>query len=100
MNQQLDLFEGFVDQPPNVVRLAQQMGLQHWFLCVYCDDENGIVRAELSLPAVCEGGFFTTFLKRIVLIGHSDNDDGSGVRVRRDGPDDQGFEINVTRKQA
>lgn len=100
MNQQLDLFEGFVDQPPNVVRLALQMGLQHWFLCVYCDDENGIVRAELSLPAVCEGGFFTTFLKRIVLIGHSDNDDGSGVRVRRDGPDDQGFEINVTRKQA
>jgi hypothetical protein len=85
---------------PNVIQLdGHPSGLQHWFLCVFC--EGDFVRAEISLPAKCEGGFFTSFLKRIILIGETDNDDGSGIRVRPDGPEgDSDFEIPVIRKQA
>jgi hypothetical protein len=102
--QQLNLFEDWMEAA-NIVRLdLEEPGVQHWFLLVYHegDAKNGdIVRAELSLPAKCEGGYFTTFHKRIVLIGDSaPGDDGSGIKIAPDGTDGGDYEINVTRKQA
>ncbi len=70
--------------------------LVSWFLLVYCVGDD--IRAELSCPVEFDGGFFTDFSERIVLIGP--NDDG-GVKVRRDDPRDgsgSDFDIPVSRK--
>lgn len=103
MNQgQLNLFEDF-DEPANVIRLREQeiADIQHWFLCIYC--EENVVRSELSFPAICKGGFFTTYHKRIILIGDEDNG-GPGPSLkdhRDDSPEGESeFEIPVVRKQA
>ena len=92
-------FNGILAEADNVVQLAPNSdGVVYWYLCVYSEGE--VVRAELSCPTECEGGFFKAFRERICLIG--DDDDGSGVRVKSESPDDgdAGFEINVTRKHA
>jgi hypothetical protein len=65
-----------------------------WFVLTYCEGDE--VRAELSCPTAVEGGFFSNFYERIVLIGPSD-DGPSGVRRKLpdDGPE---FDIPVIRK--
>jgi hypothetical protein len=82
----------------NVVQLDRTpSGVRYWYLCVYIEGE--VMRAELSCPSECDGGFFKSFEERIILIG-GDNGDG-GVRVRRQSPDGgSDEEIIVTRKQA
>jgi hypothetical protein len=93
------VFGSLLAESVNVIQLSSEgsNGVVYWYLCVYC--EGDVVRAELSCPSECEGGFFKTFRERIFLIGG--DDDSSGVRVRRDVPDsDAGFEISVIRKQA
>jgi hypothetical protein len=70
-------------------------GTQLWYLCVY--SESDAVRAELSLPLECEGGYFKAFRERIILI--SGRGDG-GLRRTSQLPDGQpDFEIVITRKQ-
>jgi hypothetical protein len=69
-----------------------------WYLCVYNEGEE--FRAELSSPVGLDGGFFTDFVERIILIG-PDGGDGAPVR-RRFGEGDSGgtdFDIPVTRKK-
>lgn len=92
------VFESLMSQV-NVIPISQDMsGTTFWYLCVYSD--GNIVRAELSCPNECEGGFFKSFRKRIILLG-TDEDGGDGVRRRSDVPEDKpDFEIVVTRKQA
>ncbi len=88
--------QGFED---NIIQInPNQSDLQHWFLCVYAEDE--VVRAELSYPKSFKGGFFTDFHKRIILLGADDG--GNRPDKMRDytPPDDIDFEISVTRKQA
>jgi len=79
-------------------RMNQPGFLACWYLCVYCDGDE--VRAELSCPIVCEDGYFKDFHERIFLT--LDEDDGSGIKVRKQEPDggDAGFEIPVKRKKA
>jgi hypothetical protein len=91
------VFNTVLEEAMNVVQLTEPSGgLVYWYLCVFCEGES--IRAELSCPSECEGGFFKAFRERIILTG-GDNDDG--IRRRRESPDgDSGFEINVTRKQA
>ena len=91
-------FEDILEGAANVIQLSDQLGgVVYWYLCVFC--EGDVVRAELSCPSVCEGGFFTAFRERIILIGEGGDDD-RGIRVRRSGPDgDSDFEISVTRKE-
>lgn len=92
------VFSEILDQALSVAPISKDSsGGIYWYLCVYC--EGDVFRAELSCPSVCEGGFFTAFSERIILVGG--DADGSGVRKRHDAPDgDSGFEIKVTRKQA
>ncbi len=91
------LFTNVLEDSKNVVQLPSGSSVVYWYLCVYC--EGDVVRAELSCPSECDGGFFKSFMERIILIGGGEDD--GGLRVRRDTPDgDAGFEINVTRKQA
>ncbi len=67
-----------------------------WYLCVYCEGDE--VRAELSCPVGADGGFFSDFMERLVLIG--DGDDGPGEELRKsdDGDDGTEFDIPVSRK--
>jgi hypothetical protein len=72
--------------------------VQQWFLCVYCEGEE--YRAELSHPAKCESGFFTSFHKRIILVGEG-ADSHDALATPKGGVDsDSEFEITVERKQA
>lgn len=72
-------------------------GVVFWYLCVYAEGDD--VRAELSCPVDCEGGFLSGFRERIILLGA--DGDGGKMSQRKNPPDeDSGFEINVTRKQA
>lgn len=87
------------DIPANVVPLSmarKQPGIiVSWYLCVYCEGDE--VRAELSCPVVLEGGYFTNFIERIVLIS---GDDDGGPKLRHDLPEDESeFDIQVTRKR-
>ena len=66
----------------------------YWYLCIFA--EGDVVRAELSCPLTCSGGYFTDFLERIVLIGDDDAD-----LIRTQMPDEDGgadFEVEVVRK--
>lgn len=69
-----------------------------WYLCVYSDGDAR--RAELSCPIAAEGGFFTDFHERIILIGP--DDPGTKVKRRGQGADDSDdgaeFDIPVRRK--
>lgn len=89
-----------VEAVEKVIHLNQQPGgIQHWFFMVYA--EGDVVRAELSYPESVKGGFFTTFRKRIILVGDDSEGDNGPAKRRLDGPDSgEDFEIRVTRKQA
>jgi len=67
----------FMEEATNVVAFPKaadaEHGLASWYVCVYSDGQD--IRAEVSCPTDIEGGFFTGFSKRIIIIG----DDGSGV---------------------
>ncbi len=56
-----------------------------------------MLRAEISCPREMEGGFFTDFSKRIILIGEGFE---YADPMKRDLPDDDrpDFDISVTRK--
>jgi hypothetical protein len=86
----------YMDAPkvaPILITKPQPGILVSWLLCVYCAGDD--IRAELSCPIGVQGGFFTDFSERIVLIGP--DDDGDGIRriLPDDGPE---FDIPVSRK--
>lgn len=85
-----------VKQPPQKIQ-----GAFNWYLFVfsYRDSERDILRAELSLPAEIQGGFFISFHERIMLLTDEDNR-GPRVAVKEEPPSDGGFEIRVVRKSA
>ena len=91
-------FSGLLAEALNVVQLSPVPGgITYWYLCVYA--EGDVLRAELSCPSDCAGGFFTAFYERIILVGK----DGGGTTAERrktTGGGESDFEINVTRKQA
>lgn len=96
---QLNFFDQLDAGRSKVVPLSlagRQPGVMaSWYLCVFGGGDEP--RAELSLPVAAEGGYFTDFVERIVLLGP---DDGSTPIRRRD--DDEGggeeFDIPVSRK--
>jgi hypothetical protein len=91
------LDNALIQNPVPISRMVQPGYVPCWYLCVYSEDD--VVRAELACPILCEEGYFKDFHERIILI--SDDDDGSGVKVRNQEPGgDGGFEIPVKRKQA
>lgn len=73
---------------------AKVPGFVTWYLCIYIAEDT--VRAELSLPTTCEGGYFGGWKERIFLIS-SDDDwiTETGPDARDGGPE---FEVFVTRK--
>jgi len=95
------IFTDIIESTTNVIPMSApglgEIGMVHWYLCVFCDGE--IVRAELSCPAKCASGYFTGFYERIMLL--TDHDENRGIAIRPDGPiEDSGFEVPVTRKKA
>lgn len=93
---QLSMFSLF-EEAENFVRIVPAQGtIQHWFLCVF--HQKDTVRAELSFPESFEGGYFSKFRKRIVLLGEDGN--GESEVVRHDDAPDGDYEISVTRKEA
>lgn len=96
MNQ--GVFE-FMEQASNVVAFPKAddalQGVVSWYVCVYSDGDD--LRAEISCPVGIEGGFFTGFHKRIIIIGG----DGLGIDpTKNQKPDGEivEFDIPVTRK--
>ena len=92
-------FLDVLDATANVVPLSmarRQPGiLVCWYVCAYSEGDE--VRAELSCPTSCEGGFFSDFIERIVLIGPEGPD---GAPVRRGTPEDgPEFDVPVVRKK-
>ncbi len=78
--------------------VRQPFSIQSWYLCIYIED--GVVRAELSLPTGMSGGFFDGFSERIIIIGPEAGTLNS-VSRRTDPEDDGGedeFDIPVSRK--
>jgi hypothetical protein len=89
----------FMEQASNVVAFPKAaddaQGVTSWYVCVYADGEE--LRAELSCPVGIEGGFFTGFSKRIIILGG----DGTGIDpIKRNKPDGEivEFDIPVSRK--
>lgn len=89
----------FMEQASNVVAFPKAVdaaqGVASWYVCVY--SEGSEVRAEVSSPIGIEGGFFTGFHKRIIIVGEG----GLGVDpVKNKKPDNivVDFDIPVTRK--
>ena len=91
------LFDGIKEWAEKITPLSRsrpQPGIiVSWFLLVYCDGDE--VRAELSCPIKVDGGFFTDFYERIVLIGPDDGSGGIGRRLPDEGPE---FDVPVSRK--
>jgi hypothetical protein len=69
-----------------------------WYLCVY--NEGDEVRAEFSCPVGLDGGLFTDFDERIVIVG-PDGGDSAPIRRRSgsDSEDGSEFDVPVTRKK-
>jgi len=67
----------FMEEATNVVAFPKAVddaeGIASWYVCVYAEGE--ILRAEVSCPIDIEGGFFTGFSKRIIVVG----EDGAGI---------------------
>lgn len=89
----------FMEQESNVIAFPKAadggQDIVSWYLCVYSD--GGDLRAELSCPTDIEGGFFTGFSKRIIILGG----DGTGIDpVKSKKPDGEvvEFDIPVARK--
>ena len=67
-------------------------GRETWFLLVYCDTRNSVVRSELSLPLdMDEKGFVSEWQERIIL--DSFEFDGTSNEDRT--PQDQSPEIDI-----
>lgn len=90
------VMQGLLEAAVNVIPISKDpQGTLFWYLCVYSEGEE--VRAELSCPLKCKGGFFKSFSKRIILICSDTNEDDGGVRRRApEGPPE--FDIVVARK--
>ncbi len=89
----------FMEHAANVVAFPKaadaEQGTVSWYVCVYSEGEE--LRAEISCPIGIEGGFFTGFSKRIIILGG----DGAGIDpVRSQKPDGEvvEFDIPVARK--
>lgn len=89
----------FMEQAANVVAFPKaadaELGIVSWYVCVYSDGDE--LRAEVSCPIGIDGGFFTGFSKRIIILGG----DGSGIDpVKSKKPDGEvvEFDIRVARK--
>lgn len=89
----------FMEQASNVVSFPKaadgDQDIVSWYLCVYSFGDE--LRAELSCPVGIEGGFFTKFSKRIIILGG----DGTGIDpVKSKKPDGEvvEFDIPVARK--
>lgn len=70
-------------------------GIASWYVCVFA--EQGDIRAEVSCPIGIEGGFFTGFHKRIIILGG----DGTGIDPAKMTKPEVGvveFDIPVARK--
>lgn len=79
--------------PEKIAKLNSSL----WFLCVSVNEQDeGDVRAELSLPAAIEGGNFEGFLERIFLVRSGDWKGLSPV-VRKPEVDDP-YEFSIARK--
>lgn len=70
---------------------AKTPGYSTWYLCLYIAGDT--VRAELSLPTSCEGGYFGGWSERIFLT--SGGDDWESAIPDDGGPE---FEVQVSRK--
>ncbi|MDG5750099.1 hypothetical protein P8R33_03170 [Qipengyuania sp. XHP0211] len=66
----------FMEVAPNVVHLHApgdaEQGIVSWYVCVYCEGDE--LRAEVSCPIGIEGGFFTGFSDRIIVLGDDEID--------------------------
>lgn len=89
----------FMEEASNVVAFPKasdgDQEIVSWYLCVYSFGDE--LRAELSCPVGIEGGFFTKFSKRIIILGG----DGTGIDpVKSKKPDGEvvEFDIPVARK--
>jgi hypothetical protein len=71
---------------------AKTPGYATWYLCLYIAGDT--VRAELSLPTSCEGGYFGGWSERIFLASGED-DWAWNIPLDDSGPD---FEVQVSRK--
>lgn len=95
---QLSLFANENYRPAPLPNIIQPGRITCWYLCVFCDPDSEVVRAEVSLPVLSEDGLFTAFHARIVLT--NPGGDGDGAKLRKLGPDGTGdFEISVIRKK-
>ena len=84
----------FMEQASNVVAFPKAVdaaqGIASWYVCVY--SEGGDLRAEVSSPIGIEGGFFTGFHKRIIILGG----DETGIDpVKTKKPDGEVVEFNI-----
>lgn len=90
----------FMEQASNVVAFPKavdaEQGIASWYVCVYSEG-NELKAAEVSCPVDIEGGFFTGFSKRIIILGGG----GAGidpVKVKKPDGEVVEFDIQVTRK--
>jgi hypothetical protein len=91
INQLLLPYEGWAD-----TKLSSPPVNNHtWYLCIYIKDET--VRAELSLPTVCEKGYFADWGERIILVS-SDDDWRTALSPALDQDNGPVFKVLVTRK--
>ena len=75
--------------------VLEEDGYLTWHLCVYISSPN-LVRAELAMLSGFDGGFFTSFIEKLILLGNGD----WVAPVLKDEPDEPLAppEINVRRK--
>jgi hypothetical protein len=97
VNENYGAFNSLMQQATNVVSMSTDnpSGAVLWYLCVYA--EGDIVRAELSCPTNCDGGYFADFSERIFIIGPDDQDEFA-KRHQSGGGDGEDFDIQITRK--
>lgn len=79
---------------PEGAETTEAIESEAWYLCIFSEDD--VVRAELSCPVECTGGYLSSFRERIILLG----DEGSSPIKRIDPVSDGGedFSVEVTRK--
>lgn len=93
---QTDLFEQLeADSTIKPFPVRNQSVIETWYLLVY--HEGDVVRAELSLPAKAQDGFFVAVPERIFLTRPGDN---IPVKRREEDDSESEFEISVTKREA
>lgn len=89
----------FMEKASNVVAFPKVaddgQDIASWYLCVYSLADE--LRAELSCPVGIEGGFFTKFRKRIIILGGGGTGIDPVTRKKSDGEVVE-FDIPVARK--